>query len=244
MKKVLVAFSMLAATSISAYASDYPLTEMYFKTYGLDFTDLSTGNTQLIKFVEGTDSINYSLSLNGKVTNYPGDTLGVFTDYQPGSAIAFESTSFSQPYNSFSASISAALLSKPNTVEFTASYTGVLDYDLSNTIGLKFNGFREGEALVSNELSFAYLYFSIDNGDSATGYGNGYFTYGQSQVLPSSWINPEQVWYPIADSNLVTIQFRFGVSAVPTIPEPSSYALLGLGLGIIGFAAKRRHQRC
>jgi hypothetical protein len=40
----------------------------------------------------------------------------------------------------------------------------------------------------------------------------------------------------------VTTTYNFETAAVAAVPEPSTYALLALGLGMIGFAARRKRQ--
>lgn len=124
---------------------------------------------------------------------------------------------------SFTGKLSGDVNDEVASGSFYAIFQGLYKHDLSyeshfNTDlnVLPFNGSFE----VSN-----YIDFTADQPE-LSGFGTRL-----SLSINSSAQNANIYW------TLDTLSFQFFVSSVP---EPSAYAMLGLGLGIMGFAARRR----
>ncbi|GEM_PF-2767387 len=72
-----------------------------------------------------------------------------------------------------------------------------------------------------------------------------------SGVFRNEPIVPEYPFHQVANNKLyinlrvifATDTYHFGLDneqIISSVPEPSAYAMLGLGLGVLGFAARRR----
>lgn len=84
-----------------------------------------------------------------------------------------------------------------------------------------------------------YIWFSVY---AHPLFGDWYWALGAGDPFNSDWaMQPPNTWFSMTDYG--GNGFAYEVSGCPTVPEPTTLSLLGLGLGLVGFALRRFRRR-
>jgi hypothetical protein len=156
----------------------------------------------------------------------------------------------------FNTYVNSSRVMASSGIEYGASTTGSTTYSSGGGItGLSGTTFLLSDTLTySNNLSAATA--TVSNFGTLTEGGNLVYTFNYSSTGPvyngdsfEPSTNPLTLNFGIINSSLPanflgsTSDVTFSnISVAAAVPEPSTYAMLGLGLLVIAFAAKRRQS--
>lgn len=132
------------------------------------------------------------------------------------------------------------------TTQSTGS-SGFGTYDLQNvyTRGVFSNGAFVGSEEIGGSVEWAYFYYELYSSGSDSGtiplqVGTPLTSHSAIAVDGTFHGAASVTGLGMAAAGLNSVNYSFGVSAVP---EPGQYAMLGVGLGLVGLVARRRRAR-
>ncbi|MEO6281070.1 PEP-CTERM sorting domain-containing protein [Roseateles sp.] len=192
------------------------------------FDSRSTGTGGFVSTFGGsTITGTYSAPVRIDPANQYGSANGVGNHAVTSSSTGYSIT-LAAPVNYFGYWLSA--LDTGNVVEFYSGATKV------------------------GSLGAAAVLASIGDNASYFGNPNGPFA-GMNSAQPYAFVNfydtngsfdrivfREEPSFGGYESDNHTVGMYLDITGVPAVPEPSTYALLAAGLGVLGFAARRRRQ--
>lgn len=239
--------AILLISTGSAWASDLSYQLLEYQESGHHYIDVSTGEQRLFQFLPGTLKSNITFTSKFGSTSIPGHQyLGhyLYDFYVDTDASGFQN---GEAWVDIILGRWYIPYWENQITEVTLSFTGVLDFDLTNSAGLIFSAYREARAQLFGIDDYAYIKYSVDNGDPNNAWtfiDGGSEENGNSDYwrLPAGWDQSDTVWVPNQGSNEVTYKITFGLLHVAAVPEPSHYAMLGLGLGVLGFTYRARSK--
>ena len=115
-------------------------------------------------------------------------------------------------------------------IDFTATSILITYLSSSTWTATDFNGFIIRD--LSNNLA-AITSVSIDPSSNFAGFGSNRLTFDANSIAVN--------WQGLAFSPSTTLRLNVGFGSA--VPEPSTWAMMLLGFGAIGVAARRRRQR-
>lgn len=243
-------FSLLLLSTEQALAGETAVHSIDYQQWGFAHIDVNTGETKFLDFVPGTVSSELKITTESTSSTHRYDNALIdYVDrsdpsFTVNAAGVFQTGGANNLYFSVFRNIP---VTSDSLTEVTFSFTGTLDYDLSSSAGLKFTWFREGQSEIYAENDYSYIKYTIHNGDPENAFteeyiGTNYQGNPDFWTLPTAEVSPDRVWVPTSGSNQVTYQITFGLVNTVAVPEPNTYVLLTLGLGLIGFVARGRKR--
>ncbi|HEX8601137.1 MAG TPA: hypothetical protein VF774_00695 [Pseudoduganella sp.] len=219
-----------------------------------DFVKVSGTN---VDFYYDADFWTLGASVNGNsITVSPG---GVYqrADVTEGAADPYQgpvftaSVDFTRTFAQSLIAVAHAGYQLNNDIASTASATtqstgssGFGTYDLQNvyTSGSFANGTFTGSEEIGGSVEWAYFYYELYSNGSDSGtiplqVGTPLTSHSAIAVDGTFRGAASVTGLGMAAAGLNSVSYSFGVSAVP---EADHYAMLGVGLALVGFAARRR----
>ena len=233
--------------------------------YAQNFNGMGTGNVapegwSVLTGNSGTSNSTWTTTIPGNGSNSVASLVAT------NGVLAVVTTPTGTNNNGFNAAASASstadrvLATSPTTVS-----GGALQLSLSNDTGYAFDSltvsydtYRFTTATTANELPGYWLFYSLD-GSSWTNVAAlnptlstvpntvGVSSFSSVVTLGASVAAGQSLWLRWVDDNarqtspdqIIGLD-NVSIAATAPVPEPSTYALLMLGLGAVGVAARRR----
>ncbi|MBW8190587.1 FxDxF family PEP-CTERM protein [Neiella marina] len=119
-------------------------------------------------------------------------------------------------------------------IDTPSVFSGVFEFTLSEVSYLSFTAISG---------AFMPVSLSLSSLDSATTYAGALLAPGSQVYASDIMLNSGSYKYVVSSESSANVGSVFGfASSVTPVPEPSVYAMLFAGLGVVGFAARRRQR--
>lgn len=242
MKKTLIGLALLALANVAAAATQ-TTGEWTISNFNYHIGSADSADSGKVVFLPGTEQWSYEYS--NSLFSTSNRTDGPLPLYNIAYGGIGSSSTVAMTTNGFASDdfyINAKLVAKQNGPynfsKLASIHDGFLSLDIDEPTVVYFSFDYDFSVTKATMDSFYGYTVTIDTGVAGgkfvydfLGYGGGLTTSGTVTT------NFGLAWEPGVSNRDFSVRFDFITTA---IPEPSSYALLGLGLGVIGFSAKRR----
>lgn len=179
-------------------------------------------------------TISDDFAVFAKTSNATGAGAGVHIDQVQSGVFAVAKTGYS---------VASAVSASANTSYSFTTGAGIAESQIGGSI---FGGYYTGSAFT--QQSFEGQFFNNEHVESTGQASSGSYTVNAGAGVASNYfsavslntqigIAAQQTGKGRTDAALTSVSYNFAVSAVP---EPETYAMMIAGLGLVGFAARRR----
>lgn len=244
MKKTLIGLALMAVANVAAAATQ-TTAEWTITNFNYYVGSVDSVNSGKVVFLPGTEQWAFEAAIPGSRWGSNAESQGpLYTVNYVGVANSNISALATNGFASEDFFINTKLITKQdgpyNFTRISSIHDGFLYLNIHEPTVVLFSFDYDFSVTKATMDSFYGYTVTID-----TGVAGGEFVYdfrGVGGGLSSTGTvttNFGLNWEPSVSNRDFTVRFDFITTA---IPEPSNYALLGLGLGVIGFVTKRRNK--
>lgn len=135
-----------------------------------------------------------------------------------------------------------------NNENYTFEHQSPAPGDFSHWISFTIDGYRDLVASISatSTTGISFSAFDLYAADQTTlvaaGEVNNFLPKLAFGGLTAQAIAPTTYWINIVGTNSFSSNYNGSIALTAAVPEPSTYGMLALGLGLVGFAARSRSK--
>lgn len=135
-----------------------------------------------------------------------------------------------------------------NNENYTFQHLTLAAGDFDDWISFTIDGYRDLSAAISasSTTGISFSAFNLYAADKTSLLAEGLVTNPFPTLafagLTASAISPNTYWINIVGTNTLSSNYNGSIALTAAVPEPSTYGMLALGLGLVGFAARSRSK--
>lgn len=136
----------------------------------------------------------------------------------------------------------------PDNENYTFENVNIADGGFDDWFSFTITGYRNLSAAISGSSTtgISFSAFDLYAADQTTVIASGLVTNPFPTLafagLYADAISPTTYWIRITGTNTLTSNYNGSLALTAAVPEPSTYGMLALGLGLIGFAVHKRSK--